>query len=388
MTEIAATPDNFSAHLAAADDAMDAGDTGDQGQQPANDNNKPWTSPQQARGQQDQVEHVNPERRVMGDGDENTFDPNAAHQEFTDDAEGAEGEPEADQETQQGAPEYEELQKMYQILEGPELPPGLYDKRIPIPGTNSSKSIQELVEGNMRMSDYSRKSQEASQAVRQAQQVLQNNAKLIEGWKNPKILRATLEKLGLMESFHAATSDYATEQLQFARMTPEQRQHHTEIRELERRKQAALEQAQRAEQQVPKTNPYHAPIEQHLRNTLPQVWGQLGIRESPVAVQHFAQHIQAVWDGQPETMDRAILMASQATAEDLQWMAQHHFQGQQMPANTNGQAPQPRQLPRGELSPRPAPGGGGPRQPQNGKRDNRYRSSNFGDFLDSLKGQR
>lgn len=404
MSEIVATPANFGEQLAAADAAMDS-DPGDSGGQQApergeraspqrsqGENPNPWTNP---RGGSGGEEHVNPERRVM-EAEEGTHDPNAGHQEFTDGDPNAdepiEGELEAQDGEQGGYPAYEELQQMYKILDGPELPVGLYDKKIPIPGTGTSKTIQQLVEGNMLMRDYSRKSQEVAQMQRQAHELMQNNARLLEGWKNPKVLRATIEKLGLQKSWHEAMTEYAQEQLQFAQMKPEQRQAHLELKELQRRTQIAREEAARAEQSVPKTNPYQAPIKAVLDQHAEAAWAQHGIQPSPVAMQYFAGHMQSIWDGQMESIPQAVYYAAEATAQELQHLARQHYggqlpqQGQPAQQGNQPQYQQPRQLPRGELPPRAAPGGSAPRGPRggNGNRDTRFRANKFSDYLDSL----
>lgn len=351
---VAATPSNFDAHLASVD--MSGPDDGGGSTQvrdstgPSNDNamsrdSSGWPDAQKGA----QPEQDGPEFRVGDDGQPLQLDENGME---------AQPEPEqGDEQTPEGMPAYEELQGMYKALSGPELHQGLWDKTVPVTinGTQVQKPISELAQGYMRMADFSRKSQEASQWTNQAKQVIEQNRQLLSRMADPAVLRASLKRLGPQHerAFQEAAKQYAAEQLQLLRMNPHERaayEAQQKAAEYERQLQEMREQYQREQEQrrEPEHQKYVAPIHNMLMQTVPQLWAKHGVRESPIAMQTFAQHIQAIWDGREETVQQALEQATIATAEELgDRVAQHRQHSQQQPPQRLQQPIAPSRVPSG-----------------------------------------
>jgi len=382
MSEIAATADNFSAHLAEMDaGGMDGGDA-----PPQND----YTGGRQGvqalkQATRDQQGHVNPEHRVGEDGrplrldargmtsanDQNAtqgFEGDEPPTELQEDEQGEQAEQEGEEQTPDGIPPYEHLQEMYRALEGPDLHEGLWDKTIPTPvnGVTVPKSIRELRDGFMRMSDYSRGQQEKAAAIKQAQQAISNTRQTLERLQDPAVLRATLRRLGPQheQALFQAAHQIAQEYTRLNRATPSEREAILRAMELERRAEAAEEAARRAPQE-PEQPPHaqHVPvIHQTLEAWLPRTWEHYGLAPSPVAMQEFTNHIQHVWDGRMETIPQAVERATIATIEVLGDRAQQHRQFIEQRRPQQPQPLAPRRLPAPIAAPR------APNRPQAGAR--------------------
>jgi hypothetical protein len=382
---VAATPSNFDAHLATVDMSgpSDQGmDSMDDSTGPSNDNNlRPQiersTKAPAVEREEASLDPEDPEQRVDEDGQPYEFD---GEQEQPDQ------EDEQEQEAPEGMPSYEDLQELYQVTSGPELHEYFLDKTVPTPvnGTMVPKTVRELQQGYLRMSDYSRGKQELAQHVKQAQAVIQQNRDLISRMADPKVLRAALKRLGPAheKAFHEAAYQYAAEFTAERKMTPEQRarveaeRKAAEYEERLREYEAQRMREQEAQREQPRAQ-LASQIENHLTQNLPALWAQHGVHESPIAMQEFSAHLRAIWDGRPETVDEALERATIATAETLGDRVQQHQQHVQQ------RQPQRQQQP---LPPRRLPSGGparpGNSAPQRGEKG--YRSTEFTDYLSNL----
>jgi hypothetical protein len=375
--ELAATPSNFEAHLANVGNTPADTGSDDGGAQEMRDNTGPsntnaWGG--DVSGAEPKWE--NPERRAEGDAEDPT-------QQFSD--EPSEGEPqEGEQDEQQapdGMPPYEQLQEMFQVTQRPELHEYFLDKTVPVPvnGVEVPKTVRELKEGYLRMSDYSRKSQEAAAERGRAQQAIEQNRMFLERMSNPKVLRATLRRLGPQHeaAFEACAEDLARERLSLLKMTPTERAHFQRAQDAERRAEMLEEQARRQPRE-PEVDPREQAKPQMIAALNAHVgpaWQRYNITPSPLATRVFQMHIQNVWDSQMGSIPEAVERASQATAETLEDLARKHLgQAPQQPTNA------PRQVQ--PLGPRRVPAGAPPRPKlAPGQRDTRFRSTNFADFL-------
>jgi hypothetical protein len=364
-TAVAATADNFGAHLAEVDSGgMDGGGAPDAPVQNDYGSGRQGATQLKQSLRQQADQHINPQHRVGDDGQPLQVDREGmmltGEQGEVPQAEpGPDQEPEQDTEVMQGdTPPYEQLQEMYRVLEGPDLHEGLWDKMIPTPvnGVTVPKSIRELREGYMRMSDYSRGQQEKSQAMRQAQQFLQEGRATFERMQDPAVLRATLRKLGprYEQALFQAAQQIAIEHTRLQRATPTEREAIMRAMDLERRAEAAEEVARRAPQEPQKAphEQYVPHIHQTLEQVLPQTWQRHGLPPSPIAMQVFAQNIQYVWDGRMETIPQAVERATIATIEVLGDQAAQHRQYAQQQGPRQPQPLAPRRLPAPMAAPR------------------------------------
>jgi hypothetical protein len=212
-------------------------------------------------------------------------------------------------------------------------------------GVTVPKSIRELRDGFMRMSDYSRGKQETAHAMKQAHQAISNTRQTLERLQDPAVLRATLRRLGPQheQALFQAAHQIAQEYSRLHRATP-----------TERRAEAAEEAARRAPQE-PEQSP-HAKIEPVINQTLsawvPRTWEHYGLAPSPAAMQEFTTHIQHVWDGRMETIPQAVERATIATIEVLGDRAQQHRQFIQQRRPQQPQPLAPRRLPAPMAAPR------------------------------------
>lgn len=384
MSEIAASVDNFGAHLAEMDaGGMDASDSGDSGFVQNDFSGGRQQAQQLKQATRQQQEHVNPQQRVDSNGKPLQLNPDGTMAEGDEapslDAEVVE---EVPQDGDWQGPNFEDLQGMYKALEAPDLHEGLWDKTIPTPvnGVTVPKSIRELRDGYMRMSDYSRKSGEATNLARQAHAAMQQTRAMFERMNDPNVIRATFRKLGPQhqQAFFQAARLEAQEWVKLQRATPTEREAILRAQELERRAEQAEEMARRRQQepQRPAHEQYQPQIHSTLEQVLPQVWQRHRLAPSPVAMEEFTRHIQHVWDGRMETIPQAVERATIATIEVLGDRAAQH----QQYVSQQGQ----RQMQAQPLPARRLPAGAPPRQSGPAPRNNDFRTSNFGNFLKKL----
>jgi len=406
--ELAATPSNFDAHLSSVGNTpADSTGSNDSGAQEFQDSTGPsntnaWRG-DVSNGALQSDGFVNPEHKAPDEDDGNAqFDEFSGEQQASDQEqppEQQEGDPE--QQQQEGMPSYEDLQGMFQVTQAPELHQYFYDKLVPvnINGTTVQKPVGEVIQGYMRMGDYSRGKQEVTQMARQAQEALQNNRMFLQRLQDPGTFRATIKRLGPQweQSFHKAAESYAQEKLQYLQMSPAQRAEfdaQNRAREAEARAQEIEQRLQRQEQE--RNNPaeaYRPHIENALSQSVPSAWQRHGISDNPLSHQLFMHNVAQLWDRRFESIGQVVEAASQATAEQLQDVARQHLgqapqYQQQSPQQRQPvqQQMQRQQAPAQPLPPRRVPAGPPPRAANvnSGRSDQRYRGTNFDDYLKGL----
>lgn len=374
----AATPSNFDAHLASVDmSGPDDGGTTQVQDNTGPSNTNALTPSREPMAPQGDQQRDGPEYRVGDDGQPLELDENGMQL--------GDQQPEEHEGEVGDQPTYEQYQQMNEAIQQPDLHEYFYDKRVKFPD-GSTKTVRELVNdrhaGTLRMSDYSRKTQEAAAYGRQAQQVVADNRMLFQRMTDPNVLRATMKHLGPAheQAFEAAATMLAKERLALMRMQPHERaayEAQQQVAERDRQLQEMREQLQRREQenQPHPAQQYVQPIHQTLDQHVPAAWARHGLRNSGPAIRAFAEHIQAVWDGRMETIPQAVEAATIATAEELgDRVAQHNQEAQQNAPRQSQQQP---------LAPRRLPPGG----PPPGQRQRQPMGLRVSDFDAYLKGK-
>lgn len=245
-------------------------------------------------------------------------------------------------------------------------------------GQEVTAPVHELVRGNMRLRDYSRRMNEVRTQQQQLDATIQNLSQMFATWDRPADMLASMRRLGKWDQFQGAAMELARERLRESRMTPEQRQAKRMQENLaERERQvneriAALEARQRGEQQNAKTSS----IAQALDAWTPAAFQRHQIPDIPIALQWFQANLDNLWvfgDLTPELVDDAAAL----TAGQYREAMRAHQAGQQVAQQVAQQQPGgPRPLPVQSL-----PGNAGAIPAQATRR-------RMSDFDDHLKAQR
>lgn len=385
-SDIAATPDNFDAQIAASEAVADS--TGPSNQngwsgQLESDDGPPLLNPHQSRdlrnpNANDETDVTDAQDTPMDDGDEEG--------EEGDELEEGEETEEVEEEQEEGQPTYEQYQEAWNELQQSEdMPEWLMDKMAVanINGRQYRVTMREAIEGYQRLSDYSRGKQELTQAMQQAESVTNRMRGMVNSWKDPQELYKGMQRLGLEKVFAEAAIAWAGEEMQFRQLPPEAQQAFQRAREAERRAEALESQLRRQQQQQPPQQVPRQQVDAYLAQTLPKIFEHYQIMDCEPAWKFMIGHTRALWDADPNTIGYALDRAARATVEDLQRLAQTYREAGQSQEAAQVQQQATRMQKKAALGPRAVPGAAPPQAKQRGTRRG---GGNLGDFERLLEG--
>lgn len=388
MNDIAATPDNFDAQIAASESVSDStGPSNSNGWsgQLDSDDGPPLLNPHQSK----ELRSPNDDETDVTDAQDTPMDDGEQEGEEGDELEeGEEGE-EATEEPEEGQPTYEQYQEAWNELQQSEdMPEWLMDKLATanINGRQYRVTMREAIEGYQRLSDYSRGKQELTQAMQQAENVTSRMRGMVESWKDPQQLFKGMQRLGLEKVFAEAAIAWAGEEMQFRQLPPEAQQAFARAKEAERRAEALESQLRRQQQQQPPPQQHSkAQIDAYLQQTLPQIFEHYQLQDSPPAWNYLIGHTRALWDGDPNTIGHALDKAARATVENLQDLAQRYRDAGQPQEAAQVQQQATRMKQKTALGPRAVPGAAPPQAKQRGTRRGGGNLSDFDRLLEGYK---
>lgn len=230
----------------------------------------------------------------------------------------------------------------------------LIEKQLP-GGQKIDITLSELDRGYMRQGDYTRRLQSAQQLEARANHILQLEAARNQSWRNEDVMFRDIVNMGLLDALDRLVVRYATEQVKFRALPPEERhriqlQRQADQQRLQYEQRIAqLEQKLQAPQVDTQVQEATRHFQAQLSQMLPSAFKKYGLRVYPESKKNFLDNIQALYEGGPCTRE-LVDAAAQATREQLE---QHAL----LAAEAARQ--RPRQQP-GGLRPRPLSGGVGP----------------------------
>lgn len=243
---------------------------------------------------------------------------------------------------------------------------------VPTPHGDVRTSLTDLVQGNLRQADYTRKLMAAEKVRDEGHRILQLEGRRRQEWQNERALVRDLTRMGLGDSFQRAVDFHVAETVKFRSLPPHEQQRIRLEQQLAAQKEMFEQERQQLLAQQRGNEPTQDQVTGHFRNQLaqlmPQAWKQHQLPQYPYARQLFLQNLQTLYDGGQVTA-ALVNDAARATAEMLEETRQDlrtkHAEAQKVQARA---AP---------LPPRRLPGGGGQGYAQtNGQR--RARPSSFG----------
>ena len=365
--EAAAAPSSFAAHMdALGDDAPDftGARTGatDSDSSPARNQMlepraKPRASAKRADAEDDAEEGVltvDPEDDDGPRGDE-------AEEETLDDSEEDQEEPdEPEEEDRRGAPTKAQLMEMFKALSSSTLPEQLLDRTLSVSDGEReyNVTIDEMRKGYMRAKNFSRGKSEQAQMIREARNMMDGVRSNFQTWKqNPDALVSSMRELIGDDAFDKAVELRATQIYQMKHMPPEKREMLMEIekaRALARQREMELQQVRQAQQPDPQQQLEQ--VTQFVHQSVPQLFQRHGISLVDPAIHAFARNFQPLWNGQPDTIQRAMEEAAVATVQELRDNAEEYWQAHSAQQDPRRAKTLKRNLQQQRLGTRPMPG--------------------------------
>lgn len=237
-------------------------------------------------------------------------------------------------------------------------------------------SVADLVNGNLRQADYTRKLMAAEQIRDQGHRILQLEGRRRQEWQNERALIDGLHRMGLGDSFQRAVDHHVNETVKFRSLQPHEQQRIRLEQQLQQQRAMFEEERQRLLQQQNPQNDQQA-VTNHfkaqLAQLMPQAWKQHNLPQYPYARQLFLQNLQALYDGgqvTPHLVNEAAAATSQMLEETRGDIRKQAEEQRKVAAAARG------------LPPRRLPGGGGQAYTgANGKR--RAQPSSFGHKFNS-----
>lgn len=404
--DVAATPSNFSAHLASVEMPEPSGfeSSGDSG----GDTSAPASPGGRSGASEDYIERRAQQRQAAApDEPDEAPEPELEEQletgepDFDGDEPPPEEQPE-EQEQQGDAPSHEQLMEMHQALQSTHLPEQLMDRMMRVSDGEREWDvpISEMRNGYMRANRFSRGMQEQARTIQEARGMVENLRHNFQTWKqNPEAFVTGMRRLIGDQAFDKAVELRAVQMYQLNKLPKEFREMHIENERL-KAEQEQLRQMQEQRQRQP--DPYQQQQAMQQAQTyleqqiVPAVFERHGITRNKASENLFGQHMMATWDRRPETWEAALDDAAAATYADLKQYAEEHLMAQaEQHQGRNGArmlkqatAQRPPQIPRPALSPRSLPGAA----PKAGERNRRGTragggsASDFASFRRALNG--
>lgn len=274
----------------------------------------------------------------------------------------------------------EHVPEFAKALQAGELPQQLQSAvvRFQHRGQEMALPVSELIRGNMRLNEYSRRMNELKELQQRQDQFAANLTQMFQTWDRPAEMLDSMRRLNKFAQFEAAAMELARHRLAEARMTPEQREAKRLREALQERDRlyaerlAALEARERSGQQAAKTDN----ITKALAAWVPGAFQKHGIPDFPAAAEWFKSNLDSIWhygDLTPQLVDDAAAL----TAEQYREALRQHTAGQQQAAQAAPAGPRP-------LPVQAAPGAATFTPAQ----ATRMRPSSFDDHIKSVSGRR
>jgi hypothetical protein len=389
--EIAATPSNFAAQLAAAD-AADSGappDMGDAGGAPDAPGGRASASDdylerRERRRPAPEHEEVAPEPELVEEAPEPEPDYDSDEPPPPDDEA-------TEQEQQTDGPSVEQLMEMHQAISGSHLPEQLFDRMIRVSDGEREWDVPigEMRQGYMRANNFSRGKQEQARVIGEAKGMVEGIRGQFQAWKqSPE--QGVQQMRGILgdAAFDKMVELRATQMYQLKNMPPQFRQMYIENEQLKIEKAriaAEQEQRQRAGDPVQQQMLLQQ-SQQFVSQHVPALLERHKISMNNASINMLSQHVQALWDRNPATIHQALEEAASATAQELRANAEAYYE-QVSAQNTGRQGAQRlkqavQQQP--TLSPRAIPGAA-PRASMRGQRGTRSGGGSATDFASFRK---